>query len=581
MVDKNQLNSQPCQNVSEYSNILSLFSTPTNNFGLGLLFKKIVILNEQHQRVTVEEISKQLEEELKKCIANNDQKVPNIPQDNSLCQISPNDDQISTFFEKAECPQILNIPVAVETDKETGEKMIIRKSHDFDLTSVYDDYDKSYVDLQDLLHRVFLTQGRLFHHERILCWFPRYLQYFEDTHAQMMNKQDVLPITWKYYLSIMAVSCYDCEYLLKIQEEQFLLWGGDINWLTQGLKAVEKKLERISELNEMLAFRPWTISMRHIERLARSSDNNIKLNWSIHEILQAGAILSYYHSLCCFAFGNGIKEDLDSAMSFDKVCQNQQGKEEVNKLELEKTLNFMKSKKFEEDEKDYKQSHNEEDKNHNDEDFDDFDSDSIENKSHTSTSNQSTKLGSVQELDEEHLSEDQLKKKEVFGKHRKFKVKEYIQFLKTKESLLDLSDYSWEFQGQDLYSRYLPELTEVIQNQIDYALKMTKNSYGQKDQDVDTRYFRQSLSIYIMQVYGIKDDQFQYENINKILIIPQKQYIRQIGCFPSKVTQKEYEDMSSRLTAAEKCHISIIVAETKKQVELIYLSRAVNQFINQ
>ena len=55
--------------------------------------------------------------------------------------------------------------------------------------------------------------------------------------------------------------------------------------MTQGLKAVEKKLERISELNEMLAFRPWTISMRHIERLARSSDNNIKLNWSIHEIL--------------------------------------------------------------------------------------------------------------------------------------------------------------------------------------------------------------------------------------------------------------------------------------------------------
>lgn len=70
----------------------------------------------------------------------------------------------------------------------------------------------------------------------------------------------------------------------------------------------------------MMAFRPWVIGMRHIERLAKSSENNVKLNWSIHEILQAAAILSYYHSLCCFAFGNGIKEDIDSAMSFDKVC---------------------------------------------------------------------------------------------------------------------------------------------------------------------------------------------------------------------------------------------------------------------
>lgn len=206
----------------------------------------------------------------------------------------------------------------------------------------------------------------------------------------------------------MAVSCYECEYLLKIQEEQFLLWGGDINWLTQGLKAIDKKLERISELNELMAFRPWTISMRHIERLAKSCENNIKLNWSIHEILQACAILSHYHSLCCFAFGNGIKEDIDSAMSFDKVIISQKDKDELNKLESEKTLNFLKCKKFEEDDENYKLQ--EEDKNHNDEDeFDDIDSDSIENKSQASASNTTTssKLGSVRELDEEHLTEEQ------------------------------------------------------------------------------------------------------------------------------------------------------------------------------
>lgn len=90
----------------------------------------------------------------------------------------------------------------------------------------------------------------------------------------MMNKQDILPITWKYYLSIMAVSCYECEYLLKIQEEQFLLNGGDVSWLTEGLKIVDPKLQRISELNELIAYRPWALSSTHIEYLAKGEHGN-------------------------------------------------------------------------------------------------------------------------------------------------------------------------------------------------------------------------------------------------------------------------------------------------------------------
>jgi hypothetical protein len=88
------------------------------------------------------------------------------------------------------------------------------------LEEVWDEYDKSKVNLKALLDRIFLTNGRLFHHERILCWFPKYLGLFYEAHDLTMNRQDdALPVTWKYYLSIMAVSCYECEYLLKILEE--------------------------------------------------------------------------------------------------------------------------------------------------------------------------------------------------------------------------------------------------------------------------------------------------------------------------------------------------------------------------
>jgi hypothetical protein len=89
-----------------------------------------------------------------------------------------------------------------------------------------------------------------------------------------MNREDVLPITWKYYIGIMAVSCYECEYLIKILEEQFLLYGGDVEWLLHGLKKADKKLERLAELNELLAYKPWIISASHIEFLVKSKETD-------------------------------------------------------------------------------------------------------------------------------------------------------------------------------------------------------------------------------------------------------------------------------------------------------------------
>ncbi len=82
-----------------------------------------------------------------------------------------------------------------------------------------------------------------------------------------------------------------------------MLCGGEICWLTEGLKRVDKKLERISELNELLAFRPWIISSRHIETLVKGEEKDFKLNWSIPEILQASSILASYHALCGLIFG--------------------------------------------------------------------------------------------------------------------------------------------------------------------------------------------------------------------------------------------------------------------------------------
>jgi len=52
---------------------------------------------------------------------------------------------------------------------------VIRKWEQFDLSSVYDEFDKTNINLQELLDKIFLSNGRLTHHERVLTWFPKYL----------------------------------------------------------------------------------------------------------------------------------------------------------------------------------------------------------------------------------------------------------------------------------------------------------------------------------------------------------------------------------------------------------------------
>jgi PA26 p53-induced protein (sestrin) len=124
-----------------------------------------------------------------------------------------------------------------------------------------------------------------------------------------MNVSTVLPVTHRYYLAIMAVSCYNCDYLLKILEEQFILHDGDPKWLHFGLKVADPKLRLIAVLNETLAHKPWIVNAKHIHNLFDNSKATEK--WNVPELIHAGLILVTYHGLCGLIFGQGLKEEVN------------------------------------------------------------------------------------------------------------------------------------------------------------------------------------------------------------------------------------------------------------------------------
>lgn len=105
----------------------------------------------------------------------------------------------------------------------------------------------------------------------------------------------------------MAVSCYQCDYLLNLLEEQFVLEGGDLNAITEGLSRVDPGLARFSELNEIMAFRPWAITFNHLQRILEPTETGP--GWSVQQLVKGAMVLSHYHGLCSFVLGQGLTED--------------------------------------------------------------------------------------------------------------------------------------------------------------------------------------------------------------------------------------------------------------------------------
>ena len=66
-------------------------------------------------------------------------------------------------------------------------------------------------------------------------------------------------------------------------------------------------MAKLADLNDILAYKPWILNASNIESLVKSD----KDNWSVPEILQAGAVLAHFHSLCGLVLGLGIIKDLD------------------------------------------------------------------------------------------------------------------------------------------------------------------------------------------------------------------------------------------------------------------------------
>lgn len=86
-----------------------------------------------------------------------------------------------------------------------------------------------------------------------------------------------------------------------------------------------------------------------------------------------------------------------------------------------------------------------------------------------------------------------------------------------------------------------------------------------------------NLIIYFLFFIGIRHDDYDYGEVNKLLDRPLKTFIKTAVCFPDRITKKDYESVLVELLDSEKVHVNLMVLEAKNQAVLLYALRELNR----
>ncbi len=119
-----------------------------------------------------------------------------------------------------------------------------------------------------------------------------------------------LPIPWRNYIAIMAAAQYQCPSIIGLQQDYFLMNGGEHTWLN-GIDYVPKKLSNLTTLNQLLAHRPWRIQKNHIQDLISCNVNQYSEAWSMTELVHAIIVMCTYHAMCSLSMGIGCTHEID------------------------------------------------------------------------------------------------------------------------------------------------------------------------------------------------------------------------------------------------------------------------------
>ena len=425
--------------------------------------------------------------------------------------------------------------------------------------SIYNNKDNN---IDDILKKNLERMRRFLYFEHFFIWFNDYLSYYEKTVNTIFKKKSILPIQWKYYLAIMASSTMKNEYLTRLFEEEFLDNNGDPNWLIIGLNVVPNKLKKLASLNNIIAHQPWNINIEELK--------NVKSVLSINEITEACIILIQFQKI-------SLIEELIEFKKYNNEndIQRKPSKDMSEKIDVmfqEHIFNVINEIKKEEE--DIIEEENES----NDKDTSDA-SNKLNNISDLYNIKQSS-FNSVDswEKNDKNLSDET---NDIFQKYLSDDYEKIAFKGPNKNVSLSYYEYNWCDYGYYYLKNISPNLITCINDEMKYIIELTSNSLGFKkySSSLNSLYIKQAIINYVEKLFGYYHEDYNYKNISKLLCcnINYTKFIKKFVCYPKKVSLCDFQEMNTIFLHEEIMHIILLIATIKMKIQLIFLSKAIDE----
>jgi sestrin len=416
---------------------------------------------------------------------------------------------------------------------------------------------------------------------RSMSFHSTYLQSFENVHYYLLNGDGPLSQAERHYIAMMAASRYSCTELISHHSKEltsslFPRPGVHIQkWMDSGfaLDKAPKKLQQLHNINILLAHRPWMISKLHIQELVKGDGGRNK--WSLCELAQAMTILSHFHAFSSYILGCGTMNNNNHVVEDEPA--------DPDPISFSVRLSPVKCKKSADGSVSPKKvaihvprivkkmasmnGHYEE-------------------PELAELGQRFERIDVVEHCLEQYGSDitelemiDDVIDPSKFTKDLEF---QYTDFAKREHPrsypTLKSTVFCWKDHGYYILERFYNEdIAHLLDQKFQTINKLTYHNLGDY-QSVDTRHFRRAIQCYIQCLYGIRHDDYNYRNVNELLHIPLKKYIKTLSCFPKLCRADDYSEVMGDFRDSEKVHLCLLVCESKFKSGLIYSLKAVTDY---
>uniref|UniRef100_A0A8C6K919 Sestrin 4 n=1 Tax=Nothobranchius furzeri TaxID=105023 RepID=A0A8C6K919_NOTFU len=376
---------------------------------------------------------------------------------------------------------------------------------------------------------------------------PQYLESFLRTQHYILYMDGPLPLPYRHYIAIMAAARHHCNYLVYLHSAQFLRVGGDPLWL-QGLEAAPARLRLLDHINKVLAHQPWLTACSHIQALLKAGEQC----WSLAELVQAVVILAHCHSLCSFVFGCDTDSDFaplakspndtpPTFCPFDAANGNTNVPQSLASLDSGCDMVCLKER--------IQKSREEQ-----------------ERKDERFLQTQTLQQTDMEEEEETICFADPSR----FVTDPDFCYQEFARRDEDHFQVLRVQDYSWEDHGFSLVNRLYSDIGHLLD--VRFRSVATLPSVHSPD-------LKRAIWNYIHCVLGIRYDDYDYGEVNRLLARDLKLYIKAVACYPDATKTPVCPLSWTLLKASERIHVNLLIMEARLQAELLYALRAITQYM--